>query len=617
MPSQSIPAATITQPVVVGAGSIVTVTPAAGATAVVEYTTADAAAVANGMAMWSIWERGSVSAAAADLVSKALYLRVTARGGAVTLDINESPSAASLAQYKSEWSAEKPWNMKILRNEALSRFFGCSGTDGLLQISGQSASAWTMTVKMEMEAPFNAVRLLRINRSGLNALNGEKALVAVTESNLFDTSNGLTVSRNLSQPVFSVGGTPTVYNQMAPAGTVNGYHAVTWPGRELASLTNAGTTATVTTKGPHGQITGAVITMRNNDLAPYNVVSAAITVTGPSTFTYVMGSDPGAAASVLGCYTSNMVGTPRPNYPASGAPTATSVQTCSLSEKTPLRSRPSRMDGGARPLLLYRFWHDGAAQPFPFHNIATSTRSPSAAMRGRTIQIGAILADAVGNLGWNPTLDTVFMDVFPVVTYSVPVLSVWGVGDSTWQNDGLVADKVSSWLYRACASISTPQRPVVYANFGASSQSSAVYWAQVKACLAAGVAPPSALFVGVDSVNDGVCTEATVQNAYALAHDVIITARKYEIPVVVMFARMPMNTMNAAQYALKVAQDTALAELAAVHGVRFVVFNGLSDGAYPERWIPSLNGGGDGFHPDEPCIDTRLANQGADLLLSL
>ncbi|MDQ1921632.1 hypothetical protein [Massilia pseudoviolaceinigra] len=465
----------------------------------------------------------------------------------------------------------------ILRNEALVKHWGCSGANGLLQTSGQSGSAWSMCVKMEMEAPFHAVRLLRVNRSGLNALGGGKALVFVTESNAIDASYGLTLSQNLSRPVYNVGGTATAYNAIAPAGTVNGYQNVNWPGREVVALTNATTTATVTTKVPHGLVTANTVTVRDADLAAYNVTAAAITVLNTTQFTYPMATDPGAAATAMGTYTANACGTLKPNL----------NQTFALSEKSPMKSRPTRLDGGSRPLLGLIFWHDGTAQSFPFHNVSIAVRGPTAAMRGRTVQVGAILADAVGNLGWNFSLDTVLMDVFPVVSFSVPVLSIWGVGDSTWQNDGLTATKMSSWLYRACMDVSTPTAPVVYANFGASSQSSATYWAQAKGALAAGTPPPSVLWIGLDSVNDGVNNDGTLQSAFALAQDVIATAKKYGIPVVVMSPRMPNNTLNAAQYAIKVAQDAALAALAAAYGIQWVPFTGLGDGAVPERWLPS------------------------------
>ncbi len=485
----------------------------------------------------------------------------------------------------------------VLRNAALSRFFGCSGTNGLLQTSGQSSTSWTMSVKMEVEAPFYAVQLMRVNRSGLNSLNGDKALVGVTESNDITALNGLTATQNIAVPIIRVAGTPTAYGQIAPAGTLNGFFNVTWPGKNLASLSNVLLVATAVTTEPHGLVTGNTITLTDSDTSQYNVTNAAITFVSVTSFTFAIASDPGANPVTLGEYSSNACGTVKP----------TTNQTYSISNIAPLQSAASRIDGGARPLLLYRYWHNGTVQSFPFHSVTAALRSASAPMRSRTIQVGAYLADGIATPNGTFSIDTVLMDVYPIIHYAVPVFSIWHVGDSTTQCDALVADKVSTWLYRASLSVSTPTRPVTFANFGASSQTSATYWQQAKNALAAGAPPPSALFIGVDSVNDGVNTVATVQSAYALAEDIMSTCSKYGISIVVFVPRMPYNTLNAAQYALKVTQDAALTTLAAAYSVKLMTLPGLGDGANPERWVPALNNAADGIHPNETAIETPLA----------
>lgn len=96
------------------------------------------------------------------------------------------------------------------------------------------------------------------------------------------------------------------------------YNGTTWTrwndGADLviASITNAGTTATLTTTVPHNLNTGAQITVSGATPAPYNG-TYIITVTGPSTFTYVMLSNPGGNATV--------VGTLLYGYPTTGVPT--------------------------------------------------------------------------------------------------------------------------------------------------------------------------------------------------------------------------------------------------------------------------------------------------------
>ena len=62
------------------------------------------------------------------------------------------------------------------------------------------------------------------------------------------------------------------------------------------------TTATLTTVAPHGLITGNRVTISGATAAQYNG-TYVITVTGASTFTYTMTSNPGADATVVGSYT--------------------------------------------------------------------------------------------------------------------------------------------------------------------------------------------------------------------------------------------------------------------------------------------------------------------------
>lgn len=64
-----------------------------------------------------------------------------------------------------------------------------------------------------------------------------------------------------------------------------------------SSLTRSGTTATFTSSSPHNLATGDVVTVSGSNLSPYNVANAVVTVTGASSFTYVMASDPGGSSA--------------------------------------------------------------------------------------------------------------------------------------------------------------------------------------------------------------------------------------------------------------------------------------------------------------------------------
>lgn len=69
----------------------------------------------------------------------------------------------------------------------------------------------------------------------------------------------------------------------------------------IASITRVGTTATLTTTANHGRTTGDSVEVYGASPSQYNG-TFTITVTGATTFTYTMGSDPGASASPVGAY---------------------------------------------------------------------------------------------------------------------------------------------------------------------------------------------------------------------------------------------------------------------------------------------------------------------------
>jgi hypothetical protein len=62
------------------------------------------------------------------------------------------------------------------------------------------------------------------------------------------------------------------------------------------TITRVGTTATATTAGNHLLITGDQVTISGANETQYNI-TATVTVTGVTTFTYVLESDPGGSAT--------------------------------------------------------------------------------------------------------------------------------------------------------------------------------------------------------------------------------------------------------------------------------------------------------------------------------
>jgi len=69
----------------------------------------------------------------------------------------------------------------------------------------------------------------------------------------------------------------------------------------ISSITRVGTLATLTTAAPHGLVTGNSVTISGTTPAGFSG-TYRITVTSPTTFTYVMAADPGGNATVVGTY---------------------------------------------------------------------------------------------------------------------------------------------------------------------------------------------------------------------------------------------------------------------------------------------------------------------------
>lgn len=82
----------------------------------------------------------------------------------------------------------------------------------------------------------------------------------------------------------------------------NGYiYGVDLTAKTISTITRVGTLATLTTASAHGLSTGMQITVSGATPAQYNG-TYSVTVTGASTLTYVMASDPGSSAAPVGSY---------------------------------------------------------------------------------------------------------------------------------------------------------------------------------------------------------------------------------------------------------------------------------------------------------------------------
>lgn len=300
-------------------------------------------------------------------------------------------------------------------------------------------------------------------------------------------------------------------------------------------------------------------------------------------------------------------------------PAGNTAQQFKLSDWTAITDVP-RADGGTRPLYLQRVYHDGATLGnYAFVALTTAIRTATAPMRQRTVVCAErFAADAVATPNASMSLSTGLMEVYPIVRHKVPVLSVWGIGDSITQNDGLVTDKITSWGLRACLDVSTPERPVVWANWGASSVDYPVYIQPVKDALAAGVPAPSVFVTNVGSINSLTATPNAriVETMRAQALDLIALARQYSVPYIVWWPVLPYATLDAGEDLLRTAFNAEMQAVASAYGITWLsAFSVLGDGAAPERWLPAYSG--DGLHPNETAIDTVMPSALATVLRSL
>ena len=118
-----------------------------------------------------------------------------------------------------------------------------------------------------------------------------------------NTQNNLTVSGNFNTIRWNPRAGDYRYRVYKQRGGSFGYigQVPLITGETISSITNVGTTATLTTAADHGLATGDRITVSGATPSAYNG-SFTVTVTTSTAFTYTMLSTPGGSASVVGSY---------------------------------------------------------------------------------------------------------------------------------------------------------------------------------------------------------------------------------------------------------------------------------------------------------------------------
>lgn len=193
MPTQALLNRSITILQAVKPGSVIAVTSGAGATTVVEYTTAVPTDVQNGVATWYNWPKGSVAASTTvtDVTATAMSMRLSVTGGAASVDINDFPIGASVEPYLQDWASGYNTNLllsiagalpAVLTNPAIQ---GTNSVDNYTQVSLQNKSA-TANASADMIAyPDNvaASDLTGFMDMGITSSAFAQAAYAVTGAN--------------------------------------------------------------------------------------------------------------------------------------------------------------------------------------------------------------------------------------------------------------------------------------------------------------------------------------------------------------------------------------------------------------------------------------------------
>lgn len=447
------------------------------------------------------------------------------------------------------------------------------------------------SLKTELEAPFDAVRIVKWSTQLASGQNW-KTLVAATET--ADTST----TTNRWTPV--VGGVS--YNALRSSTDTYGWTPVTFGGKHPYNDTPA---------------LGVIAA------CPYTIVSNVVTVTLPAQ------DPPLAAGQKITVFDQTASGIPRNEYTLIAGSNATTAKfalthadassTCFVIVGSPfekpgmivsdLIACPSvpRADGGTRPLLLIRSAFDGTqGVPGDCYNVGATDDAPTARNRGRINQLGTSTSDIVASLGTNPSGSSNWVHpLFVIPYYRTRVVSVAVVGDSTHESTFLATDKASSWLARACYDVSTPELPVVPYNLGMGSGTPKMFTGFARQAFA--ITKPDILFYQIFSVNDfggANPTQRMLDDAFALAQDFLDYCLSMEITVI-LTTPMPNEAYTYAGDTLRRQARARICELAKARGLAHVDFSFIGDDRSPEKFRAEFRDSG--VHENDYALDPMAA----------
>lgn len=272
-----------------------------------------------------------------------------------------------------------------------------------------------------------------------------------------------------------------------------------------------------------------------------------------------------------------------------------------------------RADGGSGNLLMVQAYPTDTTTGKEISWISApgiaAMRTPTAANRGKILQWSRGAGDNIATP--SGTTFSLVEDGLPMmieVRHKARAETVMQIGDSLFQNDGLVADKVSCALARACADISTASRPVVCANTAGSSMGSAAFWREAQKV--ATVHAPSAAIYACFTPNDTPYTDAGVMR-YKLQLQESRIAEFLEFCAAnsihpILDTGVPyLAGLNAATDALRQAHVAMVRTLARTVGAGLIDSDAFfSDGGSPAN-IKAPYNFGDNTHINEAGVEAK------------
>lgn len=213
MPTISVAAGCVSAPLAVPARSIVTVSPSAGATAVLEYTANSAADIANGVALWASWPKGASTSQQQDIINEPAFLRLTAIGGAATLTTEESPTIMARENFNSDWGGSKRYPF-ILAQSAIPIIVPSSGNiTATGALSGLTALPYT---------PVGIVRVYCFAQAGLAAGLYYAAFSSATACQLYLDAAGTITPAGITAGAYTgwTAGVATLLSITVPANSM-------------------------------------------------------------------------------------------------------------------------------------------------------------------------------------------------------------------------------------------------------------------------------------------------------------------------------------------------------------------------------------------------------------